>query len=364
MKLLIDLSGCDMPYSSITVYSMRILSGFKDNGIKNINILCNSVTYDMVKALVPEYNVIPIEMKRMFSPIPAVKAYFRWRRIVKSIDYDIIYLPHPFPPFHCIYNKGKIVTTMLDIQGIKENKGIKLLIFKMAYSLALKKSHRLTTISAFVKEDILKHYPQIDPKKIQPVLCPVVIAEPQKNTSPIKEKYILYVSSFLRHKNVMTLIKAFNQIRDKVQHQLVLIGRENDLWRKEIMPYIEEHNLMNRIIHIANGVTNEELSQYYKYADLFVHPSYMEGFGYPPIEAAILETPVVTTKVTSLYETTMGLLNYYEDPTDEKELAEKIIYVLTNKPSEERLKEISDSYKKEYNYRTIAKKLYCEILKA
>lgn len=362
MKMLIDLSGCDMPYSSITVYSLRILRGFRDNGVKDVSILCNTVILDKVQRIVGDYEVIPIEMTRKISPISAIKGYFRWRNKVSKIDYDVIYLPHPFPPYHCIYNKGKIVTTILDIEGIRAYHGIKLAIFKWIYPFVIKKSHRLTTISAFVKQDIIQVYPFVDVNKIQSVHCPVIVANPQKEAPPLKEKYLLYVSSFLRHKNAITLIKAFNIVKDQIPHQLVLIGRENNMWREEIKPYIEANYLEDRIIHIANGVSDEELAQYYKYADLFVHPSYMEGFGYPPIEAAILETPVVTTKVTSLYEVTKGLLNYVEDPMDEKELADKILFVLNHRPSRERLKEISDIYKKEYHYQKIAKELYDELL--
>ena len=363
MKLLIDLSGCDMLYSSITVYSLRILRGLKDNGVKDITILCNTVILEKVRELACGYEIIPIEMTRKISPFSAIKGYLRWRTKVCNIDYDVIYLPHPFPPFHCILNKGKIVTTILDIEGIRAYHGIKLEIFKWIYPFVIKRSHRLTTISEFVKQDVLQVYPFADAKKIQAVHCSVIVANPQKEVSPLKNKYLLYVSSFLRHKNAITLIKAFNIIKDQIPHQLVLIGRKNDMWREKIKPYIETNHLEDRIVHIANGVSDEELSQYYKYADLFVHPSYMEGFGYPPIEAAILETPVVTTKETSLYETTMGLLNYYEDPMNEKELAEKILDVLKNKPSTEKLKFISETYKKEYHYQKIAKELYQELLK-
>lgn len=364
MKMLIDLSGCDMPYSSITVYSLRILRGFRDNGVKDVSILCNTVILDKVQRIVGDYEVIPIEMTRKISTISAIKGYFRWRNKVSKIDYDVIYLPHPFPPYHCILNKGKIVTTILDIEGLRAYSGIKLIIFRNVYPFVIKRSHRLTTISEFVKQDVLQVYPFADPTKIQAVHCSVVVAEPKEDVTPIKEKYILYVSSFLRHKNVLTLIKAFNLIKNRIPHQLVLIGRENDLWRNEVMPFVKENQLEERIVHIANGVTDEELSQWYKYADLFVHPSYMEGFGYPPIEAAIFETPVVTSKVTSLYETTMGLLNYVENPMDEQELANKITEVLENRPSPERLKEISDTYKKEYHYQKIAGELYAELLKA
>lgn len=362
MKLLVDLSGCDMRYSSIAVYSLRILKGFVDNGVEDVIVLCNTQILKDVKAICPSYEVIPIEMTRKISPLNAIKGYFRWREKVKNIDFDVIYLPHPFPPYHCILRKGKIVTTILDIEGLRAYHGIKLLIFKYVYPFVIRRSDRLTTISAYVKDDVLKEYPYVSSGKIQPVHCSVVVGFSKDNAS-LNEKYLLYVSSFLKHKNVFTLVKAFNLIKDIIPHQLVIIGRVNDYWNENVVPYIEDNHLDSRIVHIANGVTDDELATWYKHADLFVHPSYMEGFGYPPIEAAILETPVLTTRETSIPEVTMDLLNYYEPATDHNSLAKQILDVLGHRPTAERLIEISGIYKKEYDYRKIAKELYDEILK-
>ena len=362
MKLLVDLSGCDMRYSSIAIYSLRILKGFVDNNIKDVIILCNYNIFKDVKELCPCYEVIPIEMTRKISLINAIRGYFRWRKKVKNIVFDVIYLPHPFPPYHCIYRKGKIVTTILDIEGLRAYQGVKLRVFRKVYPFVIKHSDRLTTISSFVKNDILKEYPFVDRNKIQPVHCSVVVGTPQENISPLEHKYLLYVSSFLKHKNVITLVRAFNILKDRIPHKLVLIGRVNDYWKENVEPYIFENRLCDRIVHLAKGVTDDELARWYKYADLFVHPSYMEGFGYPPVEAAILGAPVITTKETSLEEVTMGLLNYYEPATDEHALADKILDVLDNRPSREKLNVISEMYQKEYDYKIIAQELYNEIL--
>ena len=54
MNILFDLSGCNQPYNAITVYGLRILAGFKENGYKDISILCDARLYDHVHVTFPE----------------------------------------------------------------------------------------------------------------------------------------------------------------------------------------------------------------------------------------------------------------------------------------------------------------------
>ena len=86
-----------------------------------------------------------------------------------------------------------------------------------------------------------------------------------------------------------------------------------------------------------------------------------EGFGRTPVEAAICKVPVILTKETSLPEVTMNEVYYYENATDDKELAEKILEVLKNKPSKEKLEEISNKLEEEYSEENVAKR-YVKLL--
>ncbi len=78
------------------------------------------------------------------------------------------------------------------------------------------------------------------------------------------------------------------------------------------------------------------------------------------------KVPTISTKETALFEATMGKAFYYENAKDEKELADKILEVLENRPSDETLSEISKKIENEYSEETIAKKyinLINEIMK-
>lgn len=84
----------------------------------------------------------------------------------------------------------------------------------------------------------------------------------------------------------------------------------------------------------------------------------MEGFGYTPIEAAMLETPVLTSKETALYETTMGLLNYYEPVKDYKVLANRIKEILASPPSRDELRDIAHTLARRYDLCEQAQKVW------
>ena len=75
----------------------------------------------------------------------------------------------------------------------------------------------------------------------------------------------------------------------------------------------------------------------------------MEGFGFTPIEAAIQETTVLTTSVTSLKETTMGLLNYIDNPMDDTEYADKILNIIETKTSQNNLSQDRDCLLSKYS---------------
>lgn len=362
MKILFDLSGCEFRHNAITVYSLRILTGFKENNYKDITILCNALIYDYVSTSFPEYSCVKISMLKMKSVKNIFYNYLNWKKQVEKINCDIIFMPHVFPPFTCFLLQKKVVLVFHDLQGLSIYKGVRLWICRIIYPFALMKSQKIITISYFVERAIHRIYPFISQKKIHTVYNGVAVRNEKRQIPLVKTKYLLYVSSLMPHKNIITLLKAFSVIKEQIPHVLVIIGKPTDYWEKVALSFIEANHLESRIHHISNPVSDEALVQYYQFADLFIHPSLMEGFGYTPIEAAMYEVPVLTNKETALYETTLGLLNYYEPATDEIAMSQQIVSLLKTPPTPERLKEISQIFQQKYDCREQAKKIYDKLL--
>lgn len=278
-------------------------------------------------------------------------------RQINSIVCDVLF--RPALSMSAFFSKHKTVQTIHDLQGVKINRGFRRWTTYCLLGLAMIRSHRIITISDYVKNDIRNYFPFIIQKKIHTIYNSVIVKANKTSPRPIPEKYLLYVGMLREYKNILTLLKAFNLLKNTIEQKLVIIGRPfDDYWNKIALPYIESNHLSSYLVIITSPIGDQQLMQYYQHADLLVHPSLMEGFGYTPIEAAMLETPVLTTKETALYETTMGLLNYYEPAQNEQVLARRIKEVLSNPPAKKQLDIIADTLSQQYDECGQARKVW------
>ena len=92
------------------------------------------------------------------------------------------------------------------------------------------------------------------------------------------------------------------------------------------------------------------------------NPALLEGLGYTPIEAALYGTQVLTNKSTALHETTLGLLNYYDPPTDAEAMSTEMERLLTMPVSKERLQKIVKTFRERYDNRSQTRELHDLIL--
>lgn len=163
------------------------------------------------------------------------------------------------------------------------------------------------------------------------------------------KKYILDINRFSENKNTETLIRAFGLIKNTIPHILYLKGSlDFEDHRKALERLVTDMGIEDRVVFDTDDRTEGEIRYLYLHADLFVSPSLKEGFGYTPIEAAILKTPVLVSNIDVFKEVTCGKFQSF-DPYSPKELAEHIMEVLKNPPSEEERKALSDFFMEKYS---------------
>jgi glycosyltransferase involved in cell wall biosynthesis len=141
----------------------------------------------------------------------------------------------------------------------------------------------------------------------------------------IHKKYVLFVGQLIRIKNITSLIGAFSLLRGFDEYQLVLAGSKGDAYRA-ICESISTLGLNGRTI-LTGWVDDHDLPILYRHAEVFVFPSFYEGFGIPVIEAMASGVPVITSNLSSLAEIAEGSALLVE-PRDVGQLADALQGVL------------------------------------
>lgn len=142
----------------------------------------------------------------------------------------------------------------------------------------------------------------------------------------LPEKFILFVGRIYPGKNFGNLLKAYSKLHTRVSHKIVIVGHPRWGYQDEF-DQIEALGLQEKI-HFTGWVPQEDLVAFYNLADLFVHPSFYEGFGLPLIEAMACGCPVVSSNggaVPEIVDDAALLI----DPNSPHEMSEAILRVLT-----------------------------------
>ncbi len=239
-----------------------------------------------------------------------------------------------FPVYSRPFFMGKVptITVIHDLQALHYPEYFSKLrnaYFRYAWKNDCKKSTKIITISNFCKNDILSNY-HIDPSKIEVIYNPIQEKSSDLNFDYVASKYDIKkndyyyaVSSLAKHKNLITLLKAIRELRNRGNNPKLVISGVKVNAEDEIMNFIQMNYLEDSVIY-TGFVSDDERDALYKYCKQFLFPSVFEGFGMPPVEAMLKGVAVITTKETSVFEVTEGLANYVMNPFDENEWADRM----------------------------------------
>ena len=227
--------------------------------------------------------------------------------------------------------------------------------FKKAALLA----DKIIAISIQTKLDII-HYLHIPDDKIEVIYqgCHQAFKDEQsadfkesiQQKFNLPERYILNVGTIEKRKNLLNVVKAI----DRTGIPLVVVGRKTKYYKK-IEKYIRKNKMENQI-HFLEGVSMEELSVIYKLADIFVYPSFFEGFGIPIIEALFSKTVTVTSNISCLPEAG-GPDSVYIDPSNYLDIQSKIKFLWDNQAERKRRSDKGFEYVQKFNDQAIANDL-------
>ena len=245
-----------------------------------------------------------------------------------------------------------------------EHAGIKLSDYYLKRTKnALANSQKIITISHSTKNDLIEKL-KVDPSKIE-IAYPGVdknIFQPKSKTETAKiikkyhinKPYILSVCTLEPRKNLETLIDAYQKLPEDMQknYQLVLVGKSG--WNNNNLKS-QISNLKSKIIE-TGYIPEKDLPYLYSGADIFVYPSYYEGFGLPVLEAMTCGCPVIVSNNSSLPEV-VGTAGILVDSKNIPELAKSINDLLLNENELSLLREKGLTQSQKFSWKKSAIKI-------
>jgi len=210
-----------------------------------------------------------------------------------------------------------VVVTIHDILFLKfpQRRSIRHLLYTLLshiYARAfISKASAIITDSKHSKRDILNTF-KVPAEKVKVVTLGVTKRfhpvrekgeiERVKKKYNIKRRYLLYVGNFKPHKNVPSLIDAYQRLPLSLRedHQLVLAGDAGSGIR-EVKKRLAKMGLVSEVV-VTGLISFEDFPSLYSGAEVFVFPSLYEGFGLPVVEAMACGVPVISSDAASLPE--------------------------------------------------------------
>ncbi len=190
------------------------------------------------------------------------------------------------------------------------------------------------------KRDLVNYY-RIEENKIQ-VIYPGVAEKFTTNSDELSrsknlvikkynlpENFILFLGAIEPRKNIIGLIEAYEKLPTVLTEKYSLIIAGAAGWKNKIIYKKANFSKLRNKIKFLGYVADSDKPALYSLSNLFVFPSFYEGFGFPLIEAMHMSVPTIAANRSSLPEIA-GQASYFINPNNICEITEAIKKILTD----------------------------------
>lgn len=224
-----------------------------------------------------------------------------------------------------LLNRKRTIVTILDCGILQRKRGIKRwLLKKIWFEWPMRQARWVTTISHSAAND-LKAFCRVDPRKLK--VIPVAISErfqfvPKEFSTECPK--LLQIGT-APNKNIPRLLEAI----EGLNVELCIIGKLSPDCTADLNSRgIRYRNLYN--------ISEDEMLEEYRQADIVCFASLYEGFGMPILEAQATGRPVVTSNRYSMPEVA-GEGAILVDPESPESIREGLLKLLQSSEHRERL---------------------------
>lgn len=330
------------------VYDEMVLKGLADFGNQIEIILPYGKSYDKNQKNWNVYNLgIPyIHFSYLFNFAILPKLY----KIYKKTKFKILRVHSPYFVgigallFKKFFAKDiKIVTTYFHFEPF--------FLFNVIDKLLIKKWDHIITISEATRNDLINKY-DISPEKITLAYCG--ISKKYKKSDSVNKsdkKQITFCGILIKRKNVDFIIDIASKIGTKdAVFNIIGDGPEMD----NLKAYAKEKNAYDKFV-FWGYLSEDKKIEILQASDIFLFPSFMEGFGLAPVEAMACGVPTLVSDRGSLPEVVGdgGLIL----PLDEDKWIDSIVRILSDKELSKELSKKAVEKSAKYNWEEVVGKI-------
>ena len=336
MKLIIELTafqrGSSYGFEEYVCNLLRYMTAHVDeiNAEEKV-ITCRESQVDYFTTLTKgTFDVIGVTADSRFDRFIASIRAIKKTKVEKK---DIVLFPCNSMPLWPL--KGKkllVVHDLLFRHGEFCAKTLKFCLFRLNLfvhmPLSLKKANRIIAISDYAKNE-MTHFYHVPSDKISVVynyfdFGKFSMPGQEMALFDIDSDYFMSVCSRVKHKNHITILRAFNKLaeQDKMIKYVFVGGLNNEAQEYyDAMPT----DIRRRVLFFEH-LSNAALGKLYQNTKAFVSASLYEGLGMPVVEAMYFNCPVILSDLSVHREVSLNQGNYFS-PTDADELYDKMTHV-------------------------------------
>ncbi|MGH2506590.1 MAG: glycosyltransferase family 4 protein [Ktedonobacteraceae bacterium] len=197
---------------------------------------------------------------------------------------------------------------------------------------AVTRADVVVAVSQTTKQSLITHY-HTPAEKIVVIPCGVgpqfqrvtdsVILEGIRSKFALQQPFIFCVGTLQPRKNHLGLIRAFHEMQQNKPNPLILVIAGDKGWMYEETQNLVKELKLEEKVRFLGRIGEHELIVLYSLAEMFAYPSFIEGFGIPPLEAMACGVPVITSNTSSLPEVA-GDAALLVDPHDVHSIADAL----------------------------------------
>jgi glycosyltransferase involved in cell wall biosynthesis len=297
-----------------------------------------------VKMLVQRGAVSPFDLSKVAErvelvetdlPIVALYRVRAFRRLLDQLDAGVFFSPyHPFTPLaascpivsvvhDCIFEENP------DFAGGR----LRQVAYGLLSRVSLARASAVTVPSLATANAVRRYYPGVSKTEVVSNGVSIRTLGTDDNASVeqtrqyfgLPSRYVLHVGARRPHKNQRLLIDVLARLDPSIS--LVLVGDRDPRMKDHVGERIRQLGLSDRVLELEQ-VADRFMGALYAGAEAFLFPSFVEGYGIPPLEAMAAGTPVVASAIPALVEACRdGAM--YASPFDPDTWVDAVKYILS-----------------------------------